>query len=181
MAGSRGNRSGLLGLARRVPWVKLRGALGASAGLVACLGASSCATEDTERQQAPGGCEGVEQAIEGRWKFVDRGTVYESFLRSNVSPHPDRLEFEDGEFTAEYSKVQLEMLRRMMEDASVSPVLRGRYEIVGRKARDLYLIPCSIQMGPGFPEVRSISMSDGRLELGNVGDTWSVEVYRREE
>jgi len=48
-------------------------------------------------------------------------------------------------------------------------------------ARDLYLIPCSIRMRPGFPEVRSLSVSGGRLQLGNVGDTWSTERYRREE
>ena len=150
-------------------------------GLVACLAASSCATKDKGSQPARDGCEGIEEAIEGRWRFADRGTAYDTFMRPNVSPHPDRIEFENGEFTAEYSDEHLEMLRRMTEDPSVRPVLRGRYEIVGRTARDLYLVPCSIRMGPGFPGIRSISLSNGQLELGNVGDTWSTEVYRREE
>ena len=137
--------------------------------------------EAPENQRSPADCEELEEALEGRWRFLSRGDAYDTFFKPNVSPHPDRLEFENGEFTAEYSEAHLEMLRRMMEDPSVPSILRGGYEIVGRTARDLYLVPCSIRMGPGFPGIRSISVSNGQLELGNVGDTWSTEVYRREE
>jgi hypothetical protein len=152
-------------------------------GLLTCLPACS-GTADTpgsRSRSAPAGCEELDAALQGKWRFLDRGTGHDTAFRPNVSPHPDRLEFRSGEFVAEYAADQLEMLGRMTEDSSVRPVRYGRYGISGRMARDLFLIPCSIRMGPGFPEVRSVSVSGGLLELGNVGDTWSVERYRREE
>ena len=164
--------------------VKPYGSLRALVGLLAFLPACSGTPEDTpgsRSQSAPAGCEELEEALQGKWKFLDRGTGYDTVFRPNVSPHPERIEFRSGEFVAEYADEQIEMARRMMEDSSVQPVVPGRYEIVGRMARDLYLIPCSIRMRPGFPEVRSLSVSGGRLQLGNVGDTWSTERYRREE
>jgi len=149
-----------------------------------CLSACSGTTEDAPRsrsQSAPADCEELEEALQGKWKFLDRGRGYDTVFRPNVSPHPERIEFRSGEFVAEYADEQIEMARQMSQDTSVQPVVRGRYEIVGRMARDLYMIPCSIRMSPGFPEVRSISVSGGQLQLENVGDTWSTEVYRREE
>jgi hypothetical protein len=142
--------------------------------LVLALAPVSCGSQDKKDPVSP--LEMAYRLIVGRWSRIHDAP--DPFRPRGTPAAVEITFFRDGTFASHYEGEELAMLREYLKDDSLGPEVNGRYRIMGRKSHDLWLVPLHVEMEFG-PRLRSLTVSEDELILGNVGDSWPEARYAR--